>query len=285
MLTQKTSTQQIFKTPMQRISDVLSSIEASKGTLEFMKTGFSAVDDKLDGGFLRKELVVLGGQTGIGKSYLASQLLYNIASQGFKSAYFSLEISNEMIVSRMLGALSNLKPTRIRVGMLTEVEYASKLEAKSKLESLGDFLFFYDNTYKLMEIQKEIRDNKYEFVVVDFIQNVFADGADEYSRLSRAALELQKLAKDCNCTILVLSQLSNVVAREGFTSKAIEYRGSGSIAMVCDLGFFIEREMKVSPDGFQIDLLNLYLKKNRRGISGVSFQLSFNHPGGWIYEA
>jgi len=269
---------------MQRISDVLASIEASKGSLEFMKTGFSTIDEKLDGGFLRKELVVLGGQTGIGKSYMASQLLFNIATQGFKCAYFSLEISNEMIVSRMLGALSNIKPTRIRVGMLTEAEFQNKLKAKAKLESLGDFLFFYDQAYKLTEIQKEIRDNKFEFCVVDFIQNIFADGADEYSRLSRAALELQKLAKDCNCTILVLSQLSNIVAREGFSSKAIEYRGSGSIAMVCDLGFFIEREMTVSPDGFQVDLLNLNLKKNRRGISGITFQLSFNHPGGYIFE-
>jgi replicative DNA helicase len=270
---------------IQRISDVLASIEACRGTLEFMKTGFTTIDEKLDGGLMRKELIVLGGMTGIGKSYLASQLLFNIAGQGFKTAYFSLEISNEMIVSRMMGALSNIKPTRIRMGLLTEEEFQNKLKAKSKLESLGDFLFFYDQTYKLSEIQQEIKDNKFEFIVVDFIQNIFADGADEYSRLSRAALELQKLAKDCNCTILVLSQLSNVVAREGFNSKAIEYRGSGSIAMVCDLGFFIEREMNVSPTGYQVDLLNLNLKKNRRGASGLTFQLRFNHPGGWIYEA
>lgn len=270
---------------IRRISEVIASIESSRGDMEFMKTGFSTLDEKLDGGFLRKELVVLGGQTGIGKSYLASQLLYNIATQGFKSAYFSLEISNEMIVSRMLGTLSNLKPTRIRVGMLTKEEFESKTKAKVKLESLGDFLFFYDQAYKLTEIISEIKERKFEFVVVDFIQNIFAEGQDEYSRLSRAALELQKTAKENNCTILVLSQLSNVVAREGFTSKVIEYRGSGSIAMVCDLGFFIEREMSVSPDGYQVDLLNLKLKKNRRGPSGLDFQLSFNHPGGWIYEA
>ncbi|KKR80044.1 MAG: Replicative DNA helicase [Microgenomates group bacterium GW2011_GWB1_40_9] len=270
---------------IQRVSDVIFSIESSKGDMEFMKTGFSTLDEKLDGGFLRKELVVIGGATGIGKSYLASQLLLNIASQGFKSAYFSLEISNEMIVSRMLGTISNIKPTRIRMGMLTSEEFENKTKAKVKLESLGDFLFFYDQTYQLSDIEDEIKKHTFEFVVIDFIQNIFTEGTDEYSRLSKAALELQKTAKENNCTILVLSQLSNMVAREGNSSKVIEYRGSGSIAMVCDLGFFIEREASVSPDGYHVDLLNLNLKKNRRGISGISFQLAFRHPGGWIYEA
>lgn len=104
-------------------------------------------------------------------------------------------------------------------------------------------------------------------------------GMDEYTRLSYVALEFQKLAKQTNSTILVLSQLSNMVAREKNTA-IVEYKGSGSIATVADLGFFIQRgDYELNPDQ-----LNLFLRKNRRGISGLEFNLAFTRPGGLIYE-
>lgn len=249
---------------------------------EFLKTGFAKLDDALDGGFLRKELIILGGFTGIGKSYLAIQWLYQMATQGFKSAYFSLEISNEMIVSRIVGSLANIKPTRVTFGMLTPEEYNLMLDSKSKLIAYEDLLNFYDDTYTLKEIVKEIKTNNYDFVVIDFIQNVIDDSSkDEYSRLSKISLELQRLAKEMNCTIIALSQLSNSAAREG--SSRLEYKGSGSIAMVSDLGFFIERGDLA--EGMNIQQVKLSLRKNRRGMSGLQFDLYFKIPGGLIYES
>src|SRR5438046_1074797 len=145
-----------------------------------MPTGFPRIDEHLDGGFLRKELIVIGAHTGIGKSYIAGQLMLNIALQGFKSAYYSLEISNEMVVSRLLGCLSNLKPTRIRLGMLNEEEKKLKLKAEADLLALSEHLYFYDNMYTLDEISKSIMENDYEFIIVDFLQNVVTRGEDEY---------------------------------------------------------------------------------------------------------
>lgn len=266
---------------MRKPSEVIVLIEQSRGEQEFLRTGFPKVDSALDGGFMRKELVVLGGRSGIGKSYLAAQLLYNIASQGFKTGYFSLEISNEMIVSRLLGAIANLKSTRVRTGLLTLLELEDLSKAKGKLSAYEDYLSFYDDVYTLDQVKKEIVTHGYEFLCVDFIQNVIAPGADEYTRLSHVALELQKLAKERNCCILILSQLSNMVSREGRDSSVVEYKGSGNIATVCDLGFFIHREMS---EGIGIDKLQLALRKNRRGQSGIYFDLVFRHPGGWIYE-
>jgi replicative DNA helicase len=267
-----------------QVHTVLEQIKQNKEGLEFLKTGFDNIDAFLDGGFLRKELIVVGAHTGVGKSYFAGQLMMNIAKQGFRCAYFSLEISNEMVVARMLGAMSNIKPTRIRMGYLTAEEFSAKTKAEMELESLNEMLYFYDIIYNLDEIIALIKAHTYDFVVVDFIQNVMTSEGDEYARLSRVALTLQECAKETNSTILVLSQLSNAIAKEGSKGKVLEYKGSGSIATVCDLGFFIERG-EGSDFSNGASNVKLSLRKNRRGISGQEWTLSFKIPGGHIYES
>lgn len=257
------------------LDEIIEKINKGSKDLEFIKTGFASIDNDLDGGFLRKELVVIGAFTGIGKSYLAGQILYEVARQGFKCAYISLEISNETVVSRLLGALANIKSTRIRAGLLTKGEYERKIEAQARLRAHGEYMSFYDDIYDLETIVKTIRERNYEFVVIDFIQNIFFPAKDEYTRLSHVALQLQRVAKEQNCCILALSQLSNQAAKMG-RSGILEYKGSGNIATVCDLGFIIERTEE--------DKFILALQKNRRGSSRIFWNMSFRHPGGWIYE-
>jgi len=256
-----------------KLQQVFDSIEVGKTDLEFLKTGFSFLDSELDGGFLRKELVVLGGFTGSGKSFLAGQILFNIAIQGFKTSYFSLEISNQMLISRLIGQQANIKPIRILTDWLKEEEQKEKIEAKAKLFSSDACLNFYDDIYELSQISKQIKQDEVEFAVVDFVQNVFIKNMpDEYSRLTFVSLELQKLAKETNSTVLLLSQLSNTAAKAGANSGIVEYKGSGGIAQVADLGFWITRS--------EINKVQLNLRKNRRGVSGLTFQFNIKSPGG-----
>ena len=84
---------------MKSATEVFNDIKIFSKNAEFIPTGFQKLDTELDGGFMKKELIVLGGYTGSGKSYISGQILFNAAKKGFKCAYFSLEISNEMIVS------------------------------------------------------------------------------------------------------------------------------------------------------------------------------------------
>ena len=262
---------------MNQLSDIIRHIEENKSDLEFLPTGLEKVDRFLEGGFLKKELVVLGAASGKGKSFVAGHIFYNIAKAGFKSAYFSLEISSEMVASRLIGAIANVSPTRIMTSFLYGDEVKAKNEAKAEVSVYEEFMYFYDDLYVLAEIEKEIRENNYEFVVIDFIQNIIVNKGDEYERLSHAATSLQKLAKDTTSCILVLSQLSNVVAREK-RDDIVEYRGSGTIATVCDLGFFVERNEIIGDE----NIFSIKLRKNRRGISGQSFDFIFHHPGGAI---
>lgn len=259
------------------VRKILDNILESKFSHDVLPTGFANLDTHLDGGFFSKELIILGAHTGIGKSQIAGQIFLNIASQGFKSAYFSLEISNEMIVSRLLGIKTNIKPTHLRYGTLEEPQEQAKQQAESELIGLGDLMNFYDDVYTLKDIIREITDNQYEFVVIDFIQNILEEGMDEYSRLSKAAITLQKVAKDTGTCILILSQLSNSAAKDGGKSKVIEYKGSGSIAMVADLGFFLDKGEEAGTE--------LTLRKNRRGVSGLTLRLNYSFPGGLIYES
>lgn len=262
-----------------KISELNQLIKASKDSIEFIPTGFTKLDALLDGGFLRKELIILGGFTGSGKSYLASQIMFNAVCSGFRSAYFSLEISGSMIASRLVGQLSGIKPTRLIWGGLTLEEQKRRLEAEAKIEGYDNLMDIFDEDYQLSEIVKKIRAGGYEFVVIDFIQNVIHRGSDEYARLSEVSLEIQKLAKQTNCCIVVLSQLSNSAAKN--QDGQVEYKGSGSIAMVADIAFTLTKQADIAP-GYSFQPLKLLVKKNRRGYSGNTLELKMLYPSGEI---
>ena len=257
-----------------KVTEILQKIADAKKNLEFLPTGLISLDRELDGGFIKEELVVVGGFTGIGKSYLSSQIMFNIAKQGFKTVYFSLEITNQMILSRLIGQEADVKSIKIVTGTMTEQEYTKKTEAEGKIQGYEEYMNFYDEIYDFDQIVKKIQENSYEFIIIDFIQNIIVKGMDEYERLSYIALTLQKLAKEKKCCILVLSQLSNSIARD-ISKSQLEYKGSGSIATVCDLGFFLTRD-------FDLGTLTLMLRKNRRGASGLSWQFRFKGEGGLI---
>ena len=259
---------------MKQFREIVKDIEESKKDMEILSTGFYSFDDKLEGGFLKKELVVIGGATGKGKSLVAGNLFFNIAKAGYKSAYFSLEISNNMVASRLIGAHSNLSPTRVMIKTLDENDTKKSKEAQADISVYEEFMYFYDDLYEYDKIEKQIKENDFDFVVIDFIQNIISKQGDEYERLSTIALNLQKLAKETNTCILVLSQLSNQVVRDK-KSSLVEYKGSGTIGTVCDLGFFIE-------DGLGENVLSIRLRKNRRGVSGAVFDFIVKTPGGGL---
>lgn len=257
-------------------------IEQAQKDIEIMPTSFAKLDDFLDGGFFRKELILLGAPSGLGKSYIAGQFQYNIARQGFKTAYYSLEISNETVMSRVIGAQANIKPARIQTGKLEGWEREEQHRAEARIIAYEDFMLFEDDIYELEALKKSFAESKADFVVIDFIQNVELNGvSDENLRLARIARELQKIAKQLDICILVLSQLSNVNAKEKAEKiTSAEYRGSGAIAHVADLCFFVDRGEQTQGSGEVL----LYLKKNRRGQRDMKFNLLFRYPGGLIIE-
>lgn len=262
---------------MKNLSQVIKQLEELRENAEILPSGLLSVDAFIDGGFFKKEFVVIGAGTGQGKSLFGGTIFKNVAMSGYSSAYFSLEISNEMIVSRLIGAEANISPAKVMIKQLSEEEEAKKEEAEADLSVYEEFMTFYDDLYLLNDIEKEIREKKFDFVVIDFIQNVGTQHKDEYERLTYIALRLQQLAKELNCCILALSQLSNRMSRDKSDKETVEYKGSGAIGIACDLGFYIERT-----DMDNVMLLRL--RKNRRGISGETFNFYLQTPGGLILD-
>lgn len=255
-------------------------ITEEKKTMEIIPTGLHYLDDILEGGFIKKELVGLGGKTGGGKSLMAGTIFYNIVREGNSSAYFSLEISNQTVAARMLGAKADISSTRLMIHELRKEEQEQKDKAFAEIATYDKLMHFYDDMYYLEDIVKEIEENDFDFLVIDFIQNVMTRKPfrDEKDKLGFIALTLQKLAKKKNCVIMVVSQLSNEQARNRKTSDVVEYKGSGAIGHAVDLGFFIESGR--AGEGS----LSLKLRKNRRGISGTSLSFMIKQPGGRIIE-
>lgn len=263
-------------------SEIIKAINEQSKDVELLPTGFPRIDAFLDGGLMRKELVVIGAGTGIGKSYVSGQIQLNLARAGFKTACYSLEISNEMVVARMIGGIANVKPAKITTGNISVSEREEIVKAQATIAAHEKYLNFEDNVYEFEELKKAITDAKYDFIIVDFLQNIEVERIlDENSQLKKVSRDLQKLAKSQDACILALSQLSNKMASEKAEKvTSAEFRGSGSIAHACDLGFILERG---TPTPRSNPLL-LHLKKNRRGASGVTFDLEFQYPGGKIYE-
>lgn len=265
-----------------KLSQIFENIRQAVSETEFLPTGFSKLDRFLDGGFMKRELVIFGAPTGLGKSYICGQIMQNCARKGFSTAYFSLEISGKMIASRLIGAETNLKPTRIISNDLTHAETELRVQAENSLQAYDTFFEIYDDVYELQKIKDFIISGKYELVIIDFAQQIMIrNNSDEYSRLTQIASELQELAKTQNCCIVLVSQLSNLVSREGARGKALEFKGSGSLGTAADLAFYLERE---AYNQSEYQPVRLTLKKNRRGISGAEFELQFRHPGGQFYE-
>lgn len=262
---------------MKKFHEIQQQIEEDKKTMEILPTGLHYLDDSLEGGFIKKELIVLGGKTGGGKSLMAGTLFYNMALNGNKCAYFSLEISNQMVVSRLVGARANISPTRLMIHELAKNERKARNDADAEIGAQNEFMDFFDDKYVYADIEKTIKEGQYDFVVIDFIQNIQLGKQEEYERLSFVALSLQKLAKNSNCCILAVSQLSNLMAKAR-PSDVVEYKGSGAIGHAADLGFFIE------PGKMGENSLVLKLRKNRRGISGTSLNFMIQQPGGRIIE-
>jgi replicative DNA helicase len=249
-----------------------------------LSTGFKRFDE-LTGGLHAGELIIIAGRPSMGKTALALNVAQHAAAKvGQTVALFSLEMSKESLLTRLLCAMARVDNHRFRLGYLDAEERRRLQIAASELveaplyidDSSGSNLI--DMHAKLRRLQAE---RPLGLVVVDYLQLMsgrgrFENRNQEISALSRG---LKLLAKDLGVPMLVLSQLSRAPEnRPGdHRPQLSDLRESGSIEQDADLVGFIFREEVYKPDREDLrGTAELILAKQRNGPTG-KVQLVFLH--------
>ncbi|HYA17901.1 MAG TPA: replicative DNA helicase [Bryobacteraceae bacterium] len=275
-------------TPLQVIQNYEGGLNAFLDPSKRIKgigTGFTKLDE-MTGGLHGGELIILAARPSMGKTALALNIAWHVASRLLQPvAIFSLEMSKESLLTRMLCAAARVDSQRFRAGYLNEAE-RQKLRAAAN--QMVEAPIYIDDTAgaNLMDMHAKLRKlqaggQKLGLVVVDYLQLMSVRGKvenrnQEVSQLSRG---LKLLSKELNCPFLVLSQLSRATeTRVGdHRPQLSDLRESGSIEQDADLVGFIFREEVYKRDREDLrGVAELILAKQRNGPVG-KIDLVFLH--------
>ncbi len=264
--------------------DKIQEMEGRKVVLTGLTTGFAELDEKTSG-LQRSDLVIVAARPSIGKTSFALMLAQNAAIQtGAVVGIFSLEMSKEALVMRMLCSQGNIDAQRFRNGFLSRAEWA---QIAKSLGTLADTRIFLDDTpgITVLEMRAKARrlaveQKGLDLIVVDYLQLMsgsakrFESRQQEVSLISR---ELKGLAKELNVPLVALSQLSRAPeSRSDHRPQLADLRESGALEQDADLVAFLYREeMYKSPEERQNmpedkkNVAELILAKQRNGPTGT----------------
>lgn len=257
----------------------LEQLAENKDSLRGLPTGFADLDKKL-GGLQPSDLFILAARPAMGKTSLALNIAYNIATESKKTVlFFSIEMSKEQLVDRLLSIGSGIDAWRIRNGQLEDRDFK---ELNQTMGELSEAKLFIDDSVGLniSQLRTKVRRLHHrlpiDLVVVDYLQLMTSDrrGGDfnrvqEISEISRG---LKLIAREINIPVMVLSQLSRAVEkREGRDKnkpQLSDLRDSGAIEQDADIVSFIYREDYYNPETDRQNLVDIMIRKHRNGPTG-----------------
>lgn len=264
--------------------DRLDDLHKNKGRLRGVRTGWKDLDN-MTAGLQRSDLIVLAARPAMGKTTLVGNLVQNIALHEKQAAlFFSLEMSKDQLVDRMLAAESGVDAWNIRTGNLSDEDF-EKLGAA--MGSLSEAPIYIDDTpgISVLEMRtkarREAQKHPIGLIVVDYLQLMSGskktgdfNRVQEISEISRG---LKLIARELNVPVIALSQLSrSVESRSPQIPQLADLRESGSIEQDADIVMFIYREAYYNPDTDRQNVTDLILAKHRNGPTG-KVELYF-HP-------
>jgi replicative DNA helicase len=249
-------------------------LHREKGKLRGIPTGYIDLD-KVLGGFQKSDLVVLAARPSMGKTSLALDFMRNVAVyHKIPVGIFSLEMSKDQLVDRLLSAQSNIDFWKIRTGNLDDNDFDKLQEG---MGILAEAPIFIDDAAgaNIMEVRTKARrlqsEHNVGMIVVDYLQLMVGKNPDnrvqEVSEISRS---LKILARELNVPVIALSQLSRGVEnRPDKVPQLADLRESGSIEQDADVVMFIYREdMYKGKDSSRPNIAEIHIKKHRNGPTG-----------------
>ncbi len=212
----------------------------SRDVSDSISTGFPAIDSNLTGcGFARKRLTLIAARPSGGKTALALDIVANAAGAGHRALMFSLEMSGEMLLDRLVSVASAVPRCKIQAG-IAKHDYQSLVSALPTVCDLP--IMFDDSSRSIAEIRRVVKERarraetRPDFVVVDYLQLVEVEGRrgtrnDEVGAVSRA---LKGLAMEFDVPVLALSQLSRDCERQDREPELRDLRDSGEVEQDAD---------------------------------------------------
>lgn len=239
-------------------------------------TGFADLDYKT-AGLHNSDLILVAARPAMGKSAFALNIASYAATRGnIPVAIFSLEMSKEQMVNRVLCSEAMVDSNKVRTGKIDDEDWAKLAEASG---TLSESKIFIDDTpgISIMEIRAKCRKLKLEqdigLVVIDYLQLVQGSGKRGASReqeIAEISRSLKILAKEINVPVIALSQLSRAPEqRPDHRPMLSDLRESGSIEQDADIVMFLYRDDYYNEDSEKKNIAEVIISKHRSGSTGT----------------
>jgi replicative DNA helicase len=254
----------------------IETLSKNEGGIRGVPTGFPDLDS-LTSGLHKSDLIILAARPSMGKTSLALDIARNAAvKHDVPVGIFSLEMSSEQLVDRMLSAESFINSWKMRTGAIRAEEDFGKI--RDALETLSKAPIYIDdkpaqNILSMRAVARRLkRERGIGLIIVDYLQlmaptNTKASDSmvQQVTEISRS---LKQLAREIEVPVIALSQLSRAVEQRGGKPRLSDLRDSGSIEQDADVVMFIHREDKMNKESDRPNIAEILIEKHRNGPTG-----------------
>ena len=263
--------------PLQEILlDTLEQIDArynNKGSITGLPTGFTELDH-LTAGLQKSDLILVAARPSMGKTAFTLNIAAHVVLRAREPvAFFSLEMSKEQLVQRLLCSEGRIDSQRLRVGELEEKEWGDLIDTANRLSAAP---LYIDDTPSItvMELRSKARRLKAEhglsLIVIDYLQlmqgRASKNGDNRQQEISEISRSLKALARELNVPVIALSQLSrSVESRQVKRPMLSDLRESGSLEQDADIVMFLYREDYYDPETENKNITEVIIAKHRNG--------------------
>ena len=256
--------------------DRIEQLSKNDGSIRGVPTGFPDLDTLLSG-LHPSDLVILAARPSVGKTSLALDIARNAAVQhNIPVGIFSLEMSSEQLVDRMLSAESYVNSWKIRTGAVRAEEEFARI--RDALETLSKAPIYIDdkpgnNILAMRAVARRLkRERGIGLIVVDYLQLMAPTSTKASDSMVQQVTEISRslkaLARELEVPVLALSQLSRAVEQRGGKPRLSDLRDSGSIEQDADVVMFIHREDRTNHESDRKNIAEILIEKHRNGPTG-----------------
>ncbi len=279
-IAQKSLTQRFIpiKDGLEDAFERIDKLSKHEGGLRGLPTGFTHLDNIL-AGLQKSDLIILASRPSLGKSAMAVNFAANIAiNENIPIGIFSLEMSKDQVIDRLIAGLANVDLWRLRTGRLSsEGEDNDFSRIQHAMAMLSEAPIYIDDAASSNVLQMRAMARRLQaehglgLIIIDYLQlmeprNPAVTLVQQVSEISRA---LKGLARELNVPVLALSQLSRAVEhRSPQIPRLADLRESGSLEQDSDVVLFISREDRYNPDSTRKNIADITIAKHRNGPVG-----------------